>query len=355
MQSPTVVALDAARKELAQLQSEAELADLPVGTDAKVFTPPSPPGNAKRAARSGRVTPQQALAAVDADLATLRALMGATSDRTHEVEAAFDALAKHPSGSLPVLQAAVRRTRDGVSIVLRSAAFGTATAGETLKKVKQEMRELKQRINGAGPLPLSAPPLPVRSPAAGQPSRRTASSAMSTSSSDKRTPRTPTSLPTRATTSVAAVPASLLHGGVASALADAHAELAALDYLESLSRHPKTYTLPAHDPEQALQIPTYYSYVSAAYEPRVVDFYGGPKDGAPDLSPGLLSPGVERKAHELSQLRLELSQLQAMASPHTMQQLAAEEFRQNATYSMGSKYTSNASPTQLTIHFQECP
>ena len=113
---------------------------------------------------------------------------------------------------------------------------------------------------------------------------------------------------------------------------------AELDYLESLSRQPKAYTLPMHDPEQPLQIPKYYSYISSAYEPRVVDFYGGPKDGAPDLSPDL-SPGVQRKAQQLSQLRQELSQLQSMASPHTMQQLAAEEDRQNATYSMGAAFT----------------
>ena len=108
---------------------------------------------------------------------------------------------------------------------------------------------------------------------------------------------------------------------------------AELSYLQSLSSKPKSYLIPPDDEERPLQVLGFYSYTSQAYEPRVVDYYGGPTGGAPDLSPHGYgaSPRVAQQAAELASLRQELADLQRQATPGQLRQMAAEEYRQMST------------------------
>ena len=154
------------------------------------------------------------------------------------------------------------------------------------------------------------------------------------------------------------VPAPLQSPGIrkrADALAEARAELASLreaeavassahkkaqdlatlkaelSYLQSLSSKPKSYLIPPDDEERPLQVLGFYSYTSQAYEPRVVDYYGGPTGGAPNLSPYGASPRVAQQATELASLRQELAELQRHMTPSNLRRLAAEEFRAMST------------------------
>lgn len=140
----------------------------------------------------------------------------------------------------------------------------------------------------------------------------------------------------------------------ARALAEAHAELtelqelaavstktrhkeeslarlrAELEYLQALSRKPQTYLIPPDDPELAMQMPSFYSWLGLAHEPRLADYYSrGHKVAAGSLAEGARSPGIERKARELSQLRNELTQLRSGHTPRS-----TDEFSRRSSFDL---------------------